>query len=79
MLPLCAKETLIVETALDAFFTFRPMMVFYPGKELANDPSNWWAPNVPCMLAMLKDLGFKTIEYRYDPVWRKRAHFVAHR
>jgi hypothetical protein len=57
----------------------RPAMVFYPGAEHGNDPSNWWGPNVPCVTAMLKDVGFKSIEVRKDPVWRKRAHFIARR
>jgi tRNA (mo5U34)-methyltransferase len=74
-----AKDTIIVETALDATLMRRPMMVFYPGSELANDPSNWWGPNIPLMLALLKDLGFTKIECRKDPIWRRRAHFVARR
>jgi tRNA (mo5U34)-methyltransferase len=74
-----AKETLVVETALDATWMRRPMMVYYPNSEMAGDPSNWWGPNVPLMLALLKDQGFKDIYWAKDPVWRKRAHFVARR
>jgi len=33
-------------------------MKFYPGKELGNDPSNWWAPNMICLDGMLKSNGF---------------------
>lgn len=36
-----AKETLIVETHLDAIDVSRPAMIFYPGRELNNDPTNW--------------------------------------
>jgi tRNA (mo5U34)-methyltransferase len=71
------KDTLVVETALDATWMRRPMMVFYPGAEMANDPSNWWGPNVPLMLALLKDVGFKDIQWGKCPVWRKRAYFIA--
>ena len=74
-----AQETLIVETALDATWMRRPMMVYYPGSEMAGDPSNWWGPNVPLMLALLKDQGFKTITWGKCKVWRRRAYFVAKR
>jgi tRNA (mo5U34)-methyltransferase len=74
-----AKETLIVETALDATWMRRPMMVFYPGSELVNDPTNWWGPNVPLMLALLKDNGFTKVSWGKCPVWRRRAYFIASR
>ena len=74
-----AKETLIVETALDATWMRRPMMVYYPGSELADDPTNWWGPNVPLMLALLKENGFTDVSWGKDPVWRRRAHFIARR
>lgn len=54
-------DTLVVdtETALDTLD--RPAMVFIPGKELNNDPTNWWAPNIACVKAMLTDVGFDKI------------------
>ncbi|HEY7211584.1 MAG TPA: DUF1698 domain-containing protein [Bryobacteraceae bacterium] len=58
-----AKETLIVETVLDAPEIDRPAMIFYPGTELAGDPTNWWGPNIPCILAWLRDLGFAEISH----------------
>jgi tRNA (mo5U34)-methyltransferase len=74
-----AKETMVVETVLDAKWMRRPAMVFYPGRELNNDPTNWWGPNSACVTAMLKDLGFRHIEERRDPIHARRAHFVAKR
>ena len=41
-----------------------PAMRMYPNKELNNDASNWWGPNVPCIYAMLNDVGFKEIRVR---------------
>lgn len=35
-----------------------PLMQFYPGDSLNNDPSNAWAPNQACLRAMLEDSGF---------------------
>lgn len=57
-----ATDTLIVETHLDAIDKAEPAMVFYPGAELANDPTNWWGPNAPCVTAMLKELGFAAVD-----------------
>jgi 2-polyprenyl-3-methyl-5-hydroxy-6-metoxy-1,4-benzoquinol methylase len=38
-----------------------PMMQFYPGAELNGDPSNWWAPNLAALDAMLKTSGFEPV------------------
>jgi tRNA (mo5U34)-methyltransferase len=51
------NETLIVETHLNALNLSRPAMVFYPGKELASDPANWWDLNPACVTAMLRTAG----------------------
>jgi tRNA (mo5U34)-methyltransferase len=58
-----ATSELILETHLDATEYERPVMVFYPGKELNGDPTNWWGPNRACVEAMLRDVGFKNVEY----------------
>jgi tRNA (mo5U34)-methyltransferase len=54
------RELLIVETATDLRFTRRPAIMLYPAGELVKDPTNWCAPNIPALRAMLKDCGFKT-------------------
>ena len=73
------KSTLILETHNDALDQERPMMVFYPGKELNGDPTNWWGPNPPCVKAMLSDVGFTQVEYRPDPNLANRGIFHAFR
>lgn len=35
-----------------------PLMQFYPGRALNNDPTNAWAPNGACLAAMLEEAGF---------------------
>jgi tRNA (mo5U34)-methyltransferase len=35
-----------------------PLMQFYPGHTLRDDPSNWWAPNMACLRAMLAETRF---------------------
>lgn len=56
----------ILETHVSMLSIKQPVMRFYPGTELNNDPTNWWGPNIAAIYAMLKDVGFKRIEL----VWR---------
>jgi len=35
-----------------------PIMQFYPGTSLNNDPTNYWGPNVACLEAMLNESNF---------------------
>jgi len=56
------RELLIVETYVELVHTRRPVMTFYPGKELRDDVSNWWAPNPAAVVAMLRDVGFARVE-----------------
>jgi tRNA (mo5U34)-methyltransferase len=55
------REMLILSTSIDMVSHERPAMAFYPGAELGNDPTNWWGPNIPCVHAMLHDVGFRKI------------------
>src|SRR5260370_41243566 len=50
-------------------------MAFYPGRELANDPTNWWGPNEHCMQALLLGHGFKEIEISSQPAGLNRPIF----
>jgi tRNA (mo5U34)-methyltransferase len=74
-----SKDWLIVETAMDAADCDRPAMIFYPGKELGNDPSNWWGPNRLCVEAMLRDQGFSRVEFFQHPAGSTRGIFRASR
>jgi 2-polyprenyl-3-methyl-5-hydroxy-6-metoxy-1,4-benzoquinol methylase len=77
------RELLVVETetALDTFD--KPLMTFFPGRELNNDATNWWAPNIRCVEAMLNVAGFKKVEFTPFPPWNenldeKRGRFIFH-
>ena len=74
-----AKHALIVETHLELRDVDVPAMAFYPGSELANDPTNWWGPNEHCMKALLLGHGFKDIEMTAHPAGHNRAIFHAWR
>ena len=60
-------KRLILETEVDLIGLRRPAMVFYPGTELNNDPTNWWAPNPPALQGMLRDVGFSEVEVVTPP------------
>lgn len=55
-------KQLILETHVDLADLTRPAMAFYPGTELAGDPSNWWGPNPLAVEAMLKSVGFRAVK-----------------
>lgn len=38
------------------------VMEFYPGAEYGRNPSNWWAPTLQCLGAMLTAVGFHEVE-----------------
>ncbi len=56
------KGLAVIETHVDALDYPRPAMVFYPGKTLADDPSNFWGPNPLAVEAMLLEVGFRTVK-----------------
>jgi tRNA (mo5U34)-methyltransferase len=59
----------IIETVIDADEYPRPVMVFYPGATLNNDPTNFWGPNIACVREMLREVGFREVRIvsRYVP------------
>jgi tRNA (mo5U34)-methyltransferase len=52
------------------------IMQFYPGSELNDDASNWFAPTVRCIELMLSTSGFRP---RLAGRWLDRASFIAER
>jgi tRNA (mo5U34)-methyltransferase len=46
-------------TGLDAALRETCLMQFYPGDTLSGDPTNYWAPNLACMRALLETAGFE--------------------
>jgi tRNA (mo5U34)-methyltransferase len=66
---------LVLETETGMLLTRRPAAEFFPGTELNADPTNWWAPNVPAVLGMLRASGFRSAEV----VWRRRLPWRAAR
>jgi tRNA (mo5U34)-methyltransferase len=55
------RKTLVLETVVDMMGYGRPAVAFYPERELNNDPTNWWGPNVPAVHGMLRSVGFTQV------------------
>ena len=74
-------EMLIVETETALDILPWPVMRYYEGAELNNDPTNFWAPNRKCLEAMFRDVGFKRFEFAIHPTLKphwKRTRMIAH-
>jgi tRNA (mo5U34)-methyltransferase len=71
------RDVAVIETHLDLHTVDRPAMVFYPGTELNNDPTNWWGPNRPCVEALLQLVGFERVVYQPHPLV-KEARGIFH-
>ena len=39
----------------------QPLLRFYPGSSLNQDPTNFWGPTLSCVELMLKDVGFRKV------------------
>jgi tRNA (mo5U34)-methyltransferase len=55
-----------------------PKMAFIE-KRLADDPTNWWAPNDACVEAMLRSSGLEVVERPGYQLWVCRPHGLAER
>lgn len=58
---------LILETVVDMVGFRRPVMAFYPDRQLNDDPTNWWGPNVPAVRGMLTSVGFQQVRTTREP------------
>ena len=68
------NQQLILETKVDLLTWRTPAMAFYRDRELNNDPTNWWAPNVPALCDMLRAVGFRSVQVVSRPkAWYRRA------
>jgi tRNA (mo5U34)-methyltransferase len=61
------RDLLVLETDVGMLLQRRPAAAFYPDNELLDDPTNWWSPNPPAVLGMLRSVGF----HKADVVWER--------
>jgi tRNA (mo5U34)-methyltransferase len=57
------KELLVVESLVDLIWARRPLAAFYPSAVIAEDETNWWAPNPMALRGMLLSCGFRDVEH----------------
>jgi tRNA (mo5U34)-methyltransferase len=74
------RGLLLVETVVDMVGVRHPAAAFYPDRELNDDPTNWWGPNVPAVEGMLRSVGFSSVECVTPPpsLPYRAARAVAH-
>lgn len=74
------KGRLILETVVDMVGVRRPAAAFYPDRELASDPTNWWGPNHAAVCGMLRAVGFARVDVITPPssAVRRASRAVAH-
>lgn len=71
-------QVLVLETHQAMLDCPRPAMVYYPGKELAGDETNWWGPNPALVYRLLTRAGFARVYYQNHPAYgRSRGIFHA--
>ena len=71
-----AKDLIVVETHVIGGDDSMPMMRFYENAELNRDPTNWWGPNAPCAIAMMRAAGMTDITT--VNLWGDRLSLHAH-
>jgi tRNA (mo5U34)-methyltransferase len=59
------KEQLVLETHVELIGGKRPVMAFYAGNEMNNDPTNWCGPNPSAIRSILQDVGFREVKCIY--------------
>ncbi|MBM3587625.1 MAG: DUF1698 domain-containing protein [Alphaproteobacteria bacterium] len=62
------RQVLVLETVHDGLAIERPSMIFYPNRELNDDPSNWWGTNPAAMYWLLRRAGFGQVFYQDHPM-----------
>ena len=71
-----ALSRVVIETEIfpDEKFKDTPILRFYPEKELDDNYSNWWVPNVLCLKEMLNACQFEEIRLVYENSRRACFH-----
>jgi len=67
------KERAIIETEALVVPAFEHLALceFFESDELNNDYSNWWVPNLKCLISFCRAAGFKSVEIKQGPPGQK--------
>jgi len=75
-------EVAIIETEAVVIggFERRPLAEFFPpAAKLAGDPTNFWAPNAPCLVGLCETAGFGRIDVLTEPPRPARGQLARYR
>ncbi len=72
-----SRDVVCVESFVSDVEPAKPAMEFYETRELRGQFDNWFGPNVPCLLAMCRAVGFAGVHLR--SVIEQRAHVQCQR
>ena len=67
-----AHDLMIVETVVDNLLVPWSSLAFYPERELGDDPTNWFGPNVRAAVDLLHVAGFPYVAVVYRTPWQRR-------
>jgi len=59
-----AKSLVVLETLIDDLDIAGPSLKFYPGKDLNNDGSNQFGPNLDALVGLIQAAGFQNFEFK---------------
>jgi tRNA (mo5U34)-methyltransferase len=62
------SDHLIIETVTALPLETLPAMRLYKPGELGDDPTNFWAPNIPALKVMLENFGYSRVEAVPSPI-----------
>ena len=70
------NDRAIIETEAIFLPGFEHMALceFFESDELNNDYSNWWAPNLKCLISFCRAAGFKSVEIKQGPPNQKHQN-----
>lgn len=63
------RGTAVIETEAVAIpgYEHEATWRFFPGSELNNDVSNWWAPNIAALVGAMPAVGFEHVDVKLGP------------
>ncbi len=68
------KDCLVIETHTDLTDHPTPALAYYPSVSLEGDGSNYFGPNLPFIIEVLRECGFSVFDSRYGKHQRLTVH-----
>lgn len=65
-------KRLILETEVRLEWMRSAACVVFPGRELSDDPTNWFAFNTWALVDLLRNVGFRDVHVHYRTPWARR-------